>query len=127
MVEESVVVVVICCDPIAIKNKSGFDFSRFGVQRMRAARMFSQRLLDRLRNGEGYLSVFSKFIAPVQQRRLKDGSLTIWDVGQRRDGDLNPVFAAIGNCDAKVVQFLNLTAESVFNELVREYEVNEGF
>lgn len=127
MVEESVVVVVICCDPIAIKNKSGFDFSRFGVQRMRAARIFSQRLLDCLRKSNGYFNVVSKFIAPVQQRRLKDGSLTIWDVGQRRDGDLNPVFAAIGKCDPKVVQFLNTTAESVFNELVREYEVNEGF
>lgn len=127
MVEESLVVVTVCCDPIAVRSESGFDFAQFGASKMRAARKFSTQLLDRLRLPSDDSNEMTRCVVPVQQRRLKDGRLTMWDVGARRPDGLNRVFYLTADCDPSVVQFLNATAESVFKELVREYEVNEGF
>lgn len=127
MVEESLVVVTVCCDPIVIKEKSGFDFGRFGIQRMRGARMFSERLFKRLNESNEESSNVGDLIVAVRHRRVIDGSFMLYDVWRLRGGDLNPVFSVEAECDPKVVQFLNATAESVFKELVREYEVNEGF
>jgi len=142
MVEESILVVTVCTDPSFIVRRSGFNFDRFGSKKIEAARRFCEKMLscsetsiDVCVNGVAKKYTLVAVRQPVDQRWFA-GLQYFWKLNETLDckrsfkfseGLWVRIYCSLGNEHQPVIEHLNATAESVFKELVREYEVNEGF